>query len=405
MFARLQGSGLPQEVLMMIWELSDMDHDGNLTLKEFYINSYLVNLAQTGVPLPETLPPSLLASIDIPTETLPTSVPTPSPTSTPTSAPTSTPAPTSVPASQAYTGSVSASLDPWTVSLDRFIAYKQSFDSMAQLLPQGPAARAETAAPLLAQSGLHQELLSTIWALSDIEGDGTLSLPEFVVAMHLVTAAVNGVPIPPQLPESLVQSVMHLLTNNQPNVAVAQPPLVHPHNVHPPIVDPSSYAIPLPILANPPPRVAPIVFNTPAAVMLDPIVVDFSPYKLQQEVGTENPFSDLLLSSEHVEVLSDELLAKKYGLSSNRYDPSTVDQEMEKLNLISDEHQLQELLASIDQEIAFLEQETKKQADLTVDLSSKIVIAETNVLKSQKARKESSKSLQKNFRFCKWLSD
>lgn len=57
---------------------------------------------------------------------------------------------------------------------------------------------------------LPQEILSFIWTLSDVEADGTLSLPEFVVAMHLVTAAVAGLPVPPVLPDVLIQSVLHV---------------------------------------------------------------------------------------------------------------------------------------------------------------------------------------------------
>lgn len=59
---------------------------------------------------------------------------------------------------------------------------------------------------------LHQELLSLIWSLSDVEQDGTLSLPEFAVAMHLVSAAVAGVPVPPVLPDSLIRSVLEVET-------------------------------------------------------------------------------------------------------------------------------------------------------------------------------------------------
>jgi hypothetical protein len=57
---------------------------------------------------------------------------------------------------------------------------------------------------------LPQEVLSGIWTLSDVEGDGTLSLPEFVVAMHLVTAGIAGIPVPTQLPDALIQSVLHV---------------------------------------------------------------------------------------------------------------------------------------------------------------------------------------------------
>lgn len=60
MFQKLMTCGLSQEVLMKIWELSDVDGDGSLSVKEFYVNSFLVNLAQTGQSLPDVLPQTLI---------------------------------------------------------------------------------------------------------------------------------------------------------------------------------------------------------------------------------------------------------------------------------------------------------------------------------------------------------
>lgn len=68
---------------------------------------------------------------------------------------------------------------------------------------------------------------------------------------------------------------------------------------------------------------------------------------------------------------------------------------------------MQELAATLDKEIAALEKECASQSELTVNLSTKMVMAyvkilsiiyvyrETNVKKSQKLRKECSDAIQK----------
>ncbi|CAE1260660.1 unnamed protein product [Acanthosepion pharaonis] len=55
----LLNSGLPQPVLAQIWNLSDVDSDGKLSCDEFCIALHLIEVARTGQPLPNKLPPSL----------------------------------------------------------------------------------------------------------------------------------------------------------------------------------------------------------------------------------------------------------------------------------------------------------------------------------------------------------
>lgn len=53
-------SNLPQSQLAAIWNLADVDKDGNLTCEEFCIAAYLIDQVLAGRKLPATLPPSLM---------------------------------------------------------------------------------------------------------------------------------------------------------------------------------------------------------------------------------------------------------------------------------------------------------------------------------------------------------
>ncbi|XP_062216899.1 uncharacterized protein LOC133916996 [Phragmites australis] len=50
---------LPREVLKQVWDLSDQDNDGMLSLREFCIALYLMERHRAGTPLPTVLPESL----------------------------------------------------------------------------------------------------------------------------------------------------------------------------------------------------------------------------------------------------------------------------------------------------------------------------------------------------------
>ncbi|CAH8592898.1 unnamed protein product [Schistosoma guineensis] len=57
-------SNLPSSELSKIWELSDLDHDGQLTLSEFCIAMHLVVYRLNGVPIPINLPTVLLELVE-----------------------------------------------------------------------------------------------------------------------------------------------------------------------------------------------------------------------------------------------------------------------------------------------------------------------------------------------------
>ncbi|RWS14578.1 intersectin-2-like isoform X13 [Dinothrombium tinctorium] len=53
-------SGLPQQTLAQIWNLSDIDADGRLTCEEFVLAMHLIDNVKAGDTLPVTLPPDLI---------------------------------------------------------------------------------------------------------------------------------------------------------------------------------------------------------------------------------------------------------------------------------------------------------------------------------------------------------
>ena len=169
-------SGLPQGVLAQIWNLSDVDVDGRLSLEEFILASYLIDVARTGKPLPVTLPPDMV----------PPSFRKPA---TPTS----------------RAGSISdASINPsdWSVPLVSRTRYTEMFrlnDTTQSGFLTGVQARG-----IMVQSGLPQGILAQIWNLSDIDVDGRLSLEEFILASHLIDMAKAGKPLPVSLTPDLV---------------------------------------------------------------------------------------------------------------------------------------------------------------------------------------------------------
>lgn len=76
---------------------------------------------------------------------------------------------------------------------------------------QGPQAKL-----FFEKSKLPLPQLTRIWHLSDVSQDGALSLGEFLVAMHLVVARRNNIPLPASLPPPLMALLLpsHNANNN-----------------------------------------------------------------------------------------------------------------------------------------------------------------------------------------------
>lgn len=67
---QLQQTGLPDQMLRNIWDFSDLDRDGRLSLREFVCAMYLANLARRGRVLPVEVRPDQQASLARPVERL-----------------------------------------------------------------------------------------------------------------------------------------------------------------------------------------------------------------------------------------------------------------------------------------------------------------------------------------------
>ena len=63
---------------------------------------------------------------------------------------------------------------------------------------------ASTVRDALLPLGLPREDLRQIWELSDMDRDGRLDRDEYAVALHLVTLALEGTPVPAALPPAMV---------------------------------------------------------------------------------------------------------------------------------------------------------------------------------------------------------
>ncbi|KAI0698496.1 hypothetical protein BC835DRAFT_1413085 [Cytidiella melzeri] len=238
----LKQTGLPQETLQRIWDLSDMNTNGRLSREEFAVAMSLIQMAERREPLPAVLPTTLvppthrppvvsvqsvtadLIGLDFTDEPstsglgrpiTPTSSPPPLPPRSPMS-PTSSsyfkPLPSessSMPSTRsgstapAQSGS---STHPAGWTWDVSIADKSNSDRFFETLDPWKAGfiEGDAAVGFMAKSKLPSHDLGRIWDLADIDQDGRLTREEFAVAMHLIRAKLAGGDIPETLPASLV---------------------------------------------------------------------------------------------------------------------------------------------------------------------------------------------------------
>eukprot|EP00914_Ancora_sagittata_P011526 GHVO01022371.1.p1 GENE.GHVO01022371.1~~GHVO01022371.1.p1 ORF type:complete len:907 (+),score=194.31 GHVO01022371.1:134-2722(+) len=223
----LATSGLQRPILHEIWRLADIGNNGFLTVEDFCVACRLVAHAQNSQPVveeiigqePMSLPNfSLMAKGDAPyairggyTDNLTAD------TSGPLGAqfdpnraagrmfetPPGTP-----PLTNGYfssTGAWEVTGDPvssnWLLTDAEKEKYKRVF--FANDSDQNGYLEGYEGGKILRRSGLPESELSQIWALSDRDGDGRLTLDEFSVAMHMVTKRRNGLPLPSTLPPEL----------------------------------------------------------------------------------------------------------------------------------------------------------------------------------------------------------
>ena len=89
----------------------------------------------------------------------------------------------------------------WSITREQLNYYTTQFFSM-QPNPRG-VIRGETAKEFFEKSRLPITELRKIWQLSDVTKDGSLSMEEFLTAMHLVVLRRNDIELPEELPACL----------------------------------------------------------------------------------------------------------------------------------------------------------------------------------------------------------
>lgn len=92
--------------------------------------------------------------------------------------------------------------------------YTKQFRSV-QIDPNGLVA-GHIARIFFEKSRIPVEELRHIWQLCDVTRDGALSLGEFTAAMHLVVLRRNNIPLPSQLPQCLLNTVVPQTTQHDP---------------------------------------------------------------------------------------------------------------------------------------------------------------------------------------------
>ncbi|XP_065812320.1 epidermal growth factor receptor substrate 15-like 1 isoform X2 [Labrus bergylta] len=202
----LINSKLPLDVLGKVWDLSDIDKDGHLDRDEFAVAMHLVYRALEKEPVPTLLPSSLvppskrkksLGSVASSVPGLPASPPPPKDSLR------STPSHGSM-NSLNSTGSLSPkhtlksgqhSLS-WVVPVSDRGRYDDIFlktDADLDGFVSGHEVK-----DIFMQSGLSQNMLAHIWALSDTRQIGKLTREQFALAMYLIQQKVSKGIDPPQ---------------------------------------------------------------------------------------------------------------------------------------------------------------------------------------------------------------
>ena len=253
----LMKSNLDIAKLGKIWGLADIDKDGSLDKDEFIVSMYLVYKSLTdGSDPPEALPAKIIPPSKRPKSAAPPTRPPPpaanysalsgltlddpsgfsafdaAPKAL--GAPPAAPAPqetlitpptpafsadfsnfgaadqasSQAPATNLLTGSqrpaVPAAEVPYLVPKDKHASYGQIYDQSHDLSTGVISAMA--AKDVFIQSGLPNSTLAQVWNLADTNQSGSLSRDQFILAMHLLAAALQGHPLPSSASEAMIRA-------------------------------------------------------------------------------------------------------------------------------------------------------------------------------------------------------
>ncbi|XP_062411868.1 epidermal growth factor receptor substrate 15-like 1 isoform X7 [Sardina pilchardus] len=202
----LMNSKLPLDVLGKVWDLSDIDKDGHLDRDEFAVAMHLVYRALEKEPVPSVLPSTLIppSKRKKSVSSLPGTVP---------GLPASPPPPKDSLRSTPSHGSMNSLNSAGSLSPKHSL--KSSQHSLNWVVPATDRGRYDDiflktdgdldgfvsgleVKDIFMQSGLPQNILAHIWALSDTRQMGKLTREQFALAMHFIQQKVSKGVDPPQ---------------------------------------------------------------------------------------------------------------------------------------------------------------------------------------------------------------
>ncbi|XP_069190787.1 epidermal growth factor receptor substrate 15-like 1 isoform X2 [Procambarus clarkii] len=201
----LKKSGLNDNILSRIWDVSDPGGKGYLDKTGLFVALKMVALVQNGKE------PNM-ANINTPTPPPTMGEPPPHP-----------PPPTKPPQPhQAAVGGV------WMITPADRARYDHIFNSLG---PEANKLHGNKVRSVMLNSKLPMETLGKIWDLSDMDKDGSLDRVEFSLAMHLIYKVLENNPLPPSVPQEMLSSAQRAGVAQGPVPAPLAPPQMPPPNV------------------------------------------------------------------------------------------------------------------------------------------------------------------------------
>ena len=219
----LMDSKLPLKALGKIWDLADIDKDGQLNQHEFVVAMHLVYKALEKNAVPDVLPVELIAIDSINSAEYNSKIQSSEPNS---SESMFVNAPTTV--------SKGAGANEWVVSNEELKSSDKLFAQADEDL-DGFVSGSEIKNVFI-QSGLSQIILADIWSLCDISQSGKLNNEQFALAMWLIKQKLNGMDLPSKLTSKMIppsfkkHNAEHIIENN--NVCTYSNPELDMINKH-----------------------------------------------------------------------------------------------------------------------------------------------------------------------------
>ncbi|KAJ3408742.1 hypothetical protein HDU80_004687 [Chytriomyces hyalinus] len=222
-------SGLSDEILARIWDLSSVLKNPTLTFPEFALAMFLIkHRLSNGGDIPAVLPPAVRAAVIAATnpQSMPSAMPLPSnnmarsasgigfENSAPSRAASTIQnrAPVSLMSAQqtsfesgrGFNSAVNSgnTSSTWAITQQE----KAQHDTVFKTWDPSNSGyiSGDRAIQIFKQSGLSDDILAHIWSLADTQNSGKLDSNEFAVAMHLIYAKRGGKDLPKTLPANLV---------------------------------------------------------------------------------------------------------------------------------------------------------------------------------------------------------